>query len=337
MRRRLALTAALATASAAGCASYVAPAPGRGVPDTFEAAPEFRYTIPGPVTLSAPIASTRHHDVLELSFASAGINGAPDNRVEALYYKSRSPGARKLVVVLPIWGKSDYPPSRISQGYARRSKGAAHVIWVQANTKLFPWDALGSTESEAEFVRLARASTERFRATVVDMRRLVDWTETRSEIDAERIGFVGFSMGALVAATLVGNDDRVDTAVLMMGAAHYADVFAHCGDRAADVRGHVMREYGWSPTEYRDFFDGLFAPADPVRFAGRYDPSRLLLFEARFDDCMPLEARDALWEAAGRPARITLWLRHRSAFYSLTPLGLNFSRRRIYGFLDRVL
>jgi hypothetical protein len=29
--------------------------------------------------------------------------------------------------------------------------------------------------------------------------------------------------------------------------------------------------------------------------------------------------------------------RHRRAFYSLTPLGLNYARRKIYRFLDDVL
>lgn len=331
--------AVLALAAAGGCASYTPvpiATPPRAQP-MYEAAAEFRYSSAGPVTLSAPLDSTRHHDVHALSFESAGDIDATGNRVQARYFRGRLPGARKLVVVLPIWGTSRYPPSRISQGYARRSRGDAHVIWVQGNTMLFPWDALASTESEAEFVELAQLGAKRFRATVVDMRRLVDWAESRAEIDAGRIAFVGFSMSALVTATLLGNDDRVDTGVLMMGAARYADVFASCGDRAAEVREHVMSEYGWTLDEYRGFFEGLFGPADPLRFSGRYDPSKILLFDARFDDCMPVSARDALWRVMGEPRRITLWLRHRSAFYSLTPLGLNFSRRRIYRFLDRVL
>jgi hypothetical protein len=29
--------------------------------------------------------------------------------------------------------------------------------------------------------------------------------------------------------------------------------------------------------------------------------------------------------------------KHRSSFYSLTPLGLNFARRKIYDFLDKAL
>ncbi|HLF11937.1 MAG TPA: hypothetical protein VJA26_12050, partial [Gammaproteobacteria bacterium] len=187
------------------------------------------------------------------------------------------------------------------------------------------------------FTVLARDSAERYRATVVDMRRLLDWVATREEIDAARVAFVGFSMSALVTATLLANDARVAAAVLMMGAANYADVFAVCRDRAGEVRDHVMRSFGWSLTEYRDFFQGLFGPADPVRYPGRYDPDKILMIDAMFDDCMPESSRTALWETTGHPERITLLYRHRHAFYSLTPLGLNYSRRSIYRFLDSAL
>jgi hypothetical protein len=124
---------------------------------------------------------------------------------------------------------------------------------------------------------------------------------------------------------------------LMMGAAKFADIFAVCGNRAGQVRDHVLSTFGWSLNEYHDFFDGLFAPADPVRFPGRYDPEKILMIDAMFDDCMPEASRTALWEITGHPQRMTFLYQHRSAFYSLTPLGLNVSRREIYRFLDEAL
>src|SRR5690606_27156225 len=164
-----------------------------------------------------------------------------------------------------------------------------------------------------------------------------DWAETRPEIDASRIGVVGFSMSALVTATLLGNDHRIGAAVLMMGSAEFAHVFATCAKRAGEVRRHVLVDHGWSLDQYREFFAELFDPADPVNYRGRYNPDDILMIDTRFDDCMPRRSRDALWEATGRPERVTLLYRHRPAFYSLPPLGLNFARRRIYRFLDAEL
>ena len=334
------LLAACCALAGTGCALHI--------DRDLEPAPGFRYATPSPaapfaafertpVELSAPFDETRTHEIVRLSFRSSGRNGHPDNTVEGQLFRSKEPGAKSLVVVMPIWGTSDYPPAKISTGYARRAGHDTHVIWIYGNAPLFPWSALSSAPTEDAFRAMARDSAERYRAAVVDMRRLVDWASSRPEIDPERIAFVGFSMSALVTATLLANEPRVAGGVLMMGAANFADVFATCRNRAGEVRDHAMRTFGWTIGEYREFFQGLFEPADPVRFEGHYDPARILMIDAMFDDCMPESSRAALWEITGHPQRVTFLYQHRSAFYSLTPLGLNVSRRKIYRFLDEVL
>ncbi len=335
------LAAAVLLPAFSGCVAHLhhesVPPPTYQFEPATRANPIFRYRPEGDIELSEPFDHTRFHEVMNLSFPSSGHSGAPDNRVQAVYYRSLSPGPKKLVIVLPIWGTSDYPPSRIARGYARHSHGDANVIWVLGDTPLFPWTGLSSTTSEAEFVSMAKDSAERYRTAVVDLRRLIDWAEAQPGIASSHIGMVGFSMSALVTATVLGNDSRLSAAVLMMGGAEFANIFSHCDNRAGEVRRHVMTEYGWSLEQYHDFFQGLFGPADPVLYEGHYDPERILMIDAMFDDCMARSSRDALWEATGHPERITLMSRHRSGFYSLTPLGLNFIRRRIYRFLDENL
>jgi pimeloyl-ACP methyl ester carboxylesterase len=289
------------------------------------------------VNLSEPFDETRSHEIVRLSFRSSGRNGHPENLVEGQYFRSKAPGRKSLVVVMPIWGTSDYPPHKISTGYARRSNRDANVIWIYGTAPMFPWTELSSAPTEESFRAMARDSAERYRAAVVDMRRLVDWAATRPELDADRIAFVGFSMSALVTATLLANEPRIAGGVLMMGAARFADVFAQCRNRAGEVREHAMRTFGWTIDEYREFFKVLFDPADPTRFVGHYDPTKILMIDAMFDDCMPETSRAALWEITGHPERVTFLYQHRSAFYSLTPLGLNVSRRKIYRFLDETL
>lgn len=321
-----------------GCALHIHRDPDPQPGFTYEAperpAAPFAAFQRGSFELEPPFDRTRTHDLLEFSFASSGRNGHPDNIVEGRYFRSREPGRKPLVVVLPIWGTSDYPPQKVSTGYARRAGFDAHVMWIYGSAPLFPWAELSSAPTEEAFMAIARDSAERYRSAVVDFRRLLDWAATQPEIDPSRIAFVGFSMSALVTATLMGNEPRVAAAVLMMGAANLADVFSACGNRAGEVRDHVLRDLGWNIDRYREFFRELFGPADPVRFEGHYDPERILMIDAMFDDCMPESSRAALWEVTGHPARITFLYRHRSAFYSLTPLGLNVSRRQIYRFLD---
>ena len=333
------LAAGLALASS-GCVLHLhhdlAPPPGFHY-DPQPAVVPFESFDRKPVELSEPFDETRTHEIVHISFPSSGHNGSPQNLVEGQYFRSKEPGRKSLVVVMPIWGTSNYPPAKISEGYARRAGADTQVIWIYGATPVFPWDELSSVPTEDGFRELARDSVERYRAAVVDMRRLVDWAVMQPEIDPDRIAFVGFSMSALVTATLLANEPRLAGGVLMMGAARFADVFALCHNRAGDVRNHAMRTFGWTIDEYREFFQELFEPADPVRFEGRYDPAKILMIDAMFDDCMPEVSRAALWEITGHPERVTFLYQHRSAFYSLTPLGFNVSRRKIYRFLDGIV
>jgi hypothetical protein len=321
-----------------GCALHIernVPPPPGFRPETPVATVPFTAFERHAVEVTAPYDRMGRHDIARIQFRSSGRNGHPDNLVEGQYFRPRGAGPKPLVVVMPIWGTSAYPPEKISVGYARRSD--AHIIWIYGNAPVFPWSELRSAPSEEAFEALARDSVERYRSAVVDMRRLVDWATTQPDIDASRIAFVGFSMSALVTATLLANEPRISAGVLMMGAANFADVFSVCGNRAGEVRRHVLDSFDWTVDEYRAFFKELFDPADPARFPGRYDPTRILMIDAMFDDCMPESARAALWEITGHPKRVTFLYKHRSAFYSLTPLGLNVSRRKIYRFLDETL
>jgi pimeloyl-ACP methyl ester carboxylesterase len=335
------LTAALLTLACSGCVLHVhrdgPPPPGFEYKPPQTASEPFELHERNPVTLGTPTKSTRHHDVIPLSFRSSGHNGHPENLVEGEYFRSREPGRKKFVIVMPIWGTSTYPPRKVSTGYARRAGDGVNVLWVYSTAPVFPWAELASVPTEDGFVAMAHDSAERYTAAVLDIQRLIDWAGTQPDIDPTRIAIVGFSMSALVTATALANDSRIAAAVVMMGAAHFADVFTACGDKAGQVREHVLNDLGWSTSRYHDFFQDLFGPADPVRFPGHYDPDRILMIDAMFDDCMPESARSALWDVTGHPERITMMYRHRSSFYSLTPLGLNFARRQIYRFLDRKL
>jgi hypothetical protein len=54
---------------------------------------------------------TKKYRVFSLSFRSCGENGQVGNLVTALYYQSKLPGAKRVVIVLPIWGTAHLPVS----------------------------------------------------------------------------------------------------------------------------------------------------------------------------------------------------------------------------------
>ena len=52
---------------------------------------------------------------------------------------------------------------------------------------------------------------------VKDLRRSLDYIETRDDLDAEGIGYLGFSWGARLANVALAVEDRIDAAILLAG------------------------------------------------------------------------------------------------------------------------
>jgi pimeloyl-ACP methyl ester carboxylesterase len=50
-----------------------------------------------------------------------------------------------------------------------------------------------------------------------DIRRSVDYLQTRNDIDMEKLAYAGLSMGALHGPTMVATEDRFKVAVLLKG------------------------------------------------------------------------------------------------------------------------
>ncbi len=275
------------------------------------------------------------YEIKRLSFPSIGTNGQTGNLVTVDYHKSRLPGAHPVVIVLPIWGRHVYPSNAVTRTLRKRSNGTVHILNVIGESFLIDWPALGVVADEDEFIRLWAEGAQREITTVIDMRRLMDWAESQPEIDPDRIGLVGFSHGAMLAPTIAIQDPRITALVLVMGGAHPHRILARCrGARTEGVQIRAEEAFGWSRTEMEDRLEPLYGPLDPARYPNRVDPSRVLIIEAGKDECVPQSCRDDLWETMGRPERTIINATHRHAFYTMTPLNLNWMRKRIWDFFE---
>jgi len=111
--------------------------------------------------------------------------------------------------------------------------------------------------------------TEFARQSVLDLRRGLDALQSLGEIDAERVAYAGFSLGAMVGAVFCGADPRPRAAALALAGG------------------------GFLPHE-----------VDPCEHIARLAPRPLLLVNALRDDVVPRAASEALFSAAGEPKRI---------------------------------
>ena len=104
---------------------------------------------------------TRNYLVRSLSFPSIGENGQAGNLVKALYYQSKLPGKKKLVIVLPIWGTHTYPSRKMTKSLLRNSRGDINVLRILGQDSLFDWAAMRAAATEEELIALAERMVER--------------------------------------------------------------------------------------------------------------------------------------------------------------------------------
>jgi dienelactone hydrolase len=355
MTRTVRLGAALlATGLLAGCASYVHTP---FLPGAETARPArlgadlgtFDYIDHRPQPMYSIVDEDADYRAKNLAFRSVGANGQPGNLVTARYYQGKRPGAKPLVIVLPIWSMQTYPflvsgavramqayPSNtMVDGLRAHSAGAINVLQILGQRPLFDLQAVAAAGDQADFFRRLRQMRDRFVNTVIDIRRVVDWAQSQPDIDPQRIALIGFSISALVASVAIANEPRLAAAVLVMGGADLHEILATCNQEVQAARERILAHFGWSLDQYKRALEPALAGINPARFAGMADPSRILMIEAGYDTCVPKSSRERFWRAFGRPERITYQYDHRVAFLTMTFLGGHSLEHQVYRFLDQ--
>jgi cephalosporin-C deacetylase-like acetyl esterase len=122
--------------------------------------------------------------------------------------------------------------------------------------------------------------------TVFDLRRSIDFLETREEIDAEKIGFFGISLGGIIGTIFSGVDVRVKVPVIALAG------------------GNLSLMFGMDAftEETKDFFSII----DPINFVQEIAPRPLLMINAENDEVIDPLTSKLLFRKAEKPKEI-IW------------------------------
>lgn len=122
--------------------------------------------------------------------------------------------------------------------------------------------------------------------TVFDLRRSIDYLETRSEIDPNRIGFFGISLGGIIGTIFCGVDSRVKVPVITLAGGNLSLMFGL----------DAFKE------ETKDFFSII----DPINFVQEIEPRPLLMINAENDEVIAPITSKLLFEKAKQTKEI-IW------------------------------
>ncbi|MCW5945733.1 MAG: alpha/beta fold hydrolase [Fimbriimonadales bacterium] len=135
---------------------------------------------------------------------------------------------------------------------------------------------------------------------IVDWRRTIDFLETRTDVDSNRIVLLGASMGGMMGSLLAGTDERVDAAALLIAGGDWKALFReseHDSIRVLD---------GQDPAAVEALVDRHMKDIDPVEWVGRISPRPVLFVNGTKDTIIPKASAEALINAAKEPKEV-IW------------------------------
>lgn len=130
--------------------------------------------------------------------------------------------------------------------------------------------------------------------SVIDVRRAVDYLQSRPDIDAPKIGYLGFSQGAMLGSVVVGVEGRIGAFCLAVPGGGFNDIVRHI-DQYPVLKAHWPIQ---TTPDVMTRIEDITNITDPIHYIGRIGPRALLIIVAKYDEIIPPEASTALIKAA---------------------------------------
>jgi dienelactone hydrolase len=262
-----------------------------------------------------PLREEGRFAVQALRFPSPIVSSDPvNNTVHAEYFLPRPARGEPLngprrpaVIVLHILG-ADFALSRYLA--ARLADRGVAALFVK-----LPY--YGERRPPGEPKRFLSADIDRsigaMRQAICDVRRAAVWLAHRPEIDPQRLGITGISLGGIISAVAAAVDPTLNRSVLMLAGGDLARILWEMPE-ATRYRA-LWTQSGRTQSDLKHLTD----PFDPLTYADRLAGKRLLMIAGNADEVVSPASTRALWEAAGRPPILWYDCGHYSALAYLLP------------------
>jgi cephalosporin-C deacetylase-like acetyl esterase len=162
--------------------------------------------------------------------------------------------------------------------------------------------------------------------TVIDLRRAIDYLESKPEIDSERLGYVGGSMGGILGAIFIGVEPRIKAAALIVAGGNMSLMVRESQHYTMPKIREYLRKENISYEDLQRILD----PIDPINFIGYFSPRPIVFHLGKYDRIVPAESGRQLYEKAGEPKQV-YW------YDTGHDVPLDLVLARILDFMDRNL
>ncbi len=248
--------------------------------------------------------------VYDLSFPSPVKSDIPENNtVYAQYFVPKGRTKVPAVLVLDIMQGNQLIARGEAMWLAQNGIASLVVLLPHYNQRRAPGSRVKLVSGD--IVRTLNG----IRQGVLDCRVAAAWLASRPEVDADRLGMVGTSLGSFLTAITSANEPRIRNVCMLLGGGGLVDAY-YDHPKARPVTEWIDRLGG------KNLVKKLIAPVDPITYAPQLKHKHLLMIAARNDEIVPAKAASQLWEATGRQKIVWLDAGHiTAAFYTLSMLS----------------
>lgn len=263
-----------------GCLHQGGLAGTRDLPVAPMTAPSFAY-LPDP---AIPAARSGARDAGDYTVTKLRFPTRP-----AVFYLPKTDRPVAAVVILPIT-QGDFYTKALADYLAERGYAC---LRFQSQGELLKLRA--SRNMLQDFERMIHDY-------VIDARRGIDWLTSHPQVDPNRIAVSGISMGAIVGAVVMGVDRRVQAGAFVLGGGDLAGILFESTEKSIiRIRERIRDQSELPDAALKAMVAEALRGVDPLSYADRVDPRRVVMITAQFDDVIPKRFGDALWKRMGKP------------------------------------
>lgn len=298
------------------------------VPETAVDPNFYSYDATAPIgATETPLPTQAGVSVVRVTFPSPVTTPYPiNNTVTGFLFLPTGPGPHPAMVVLHEWNAGSPDAGfRLCDAITRAGVAALLLEEPYSLDRRPP----GVHTSDAQILSGdVPHMVAALRQAVLDARRGLDYLSGRQDIDANRLGVSGISLGGVLSGIVASVDPRVKVVVTLVGGADFARGFWN-GLLTRKFRGDIRRR-GYS----FESFQQALAPIDAAHWQRPFDPADALLFNGRYDEVIFPEQARALSKVLGGAPIVWANTGHYGLKFSQAQAGeitQRFLRARFFG------
>lgn len=230
-----------------------------------------------------------------------------NNTVHAAYYRPLNRKKFPCVIVLHITGGDQSLTRMISSHLAQNGIGALMVQMAYYGPRRPPGSKLRLLSYDLKHTQ------EAIRQTVLDLRCATAWMESRKEIEKEKIGIMGTSLGGFMAALTAEMEPKLGRVAILLAGGGLVDAYYE------HPKAEPYRKLWEAMGGTKESVKKIFAPMDPLTCAENLKNRRVLMMSAKRDEIVPAAMAEALWKASGQQTILWYDTTHYGAALYLIP------------------